>query len=158
MSEYNIHLELNNMVPGPDASTVIQVMYKGEDGILNCYGTSAITVLEAEAADTYAPGCIYQLVSGASSKLYVNIGAAGAVANFARIGAAEIASAATTALTDITQAGTFTPDYAVQAITNSSPFGFVNAAEAETVISVVQNNKTRLAELEAVLQAAGLIA
>ena len=158
MSEYNIAFELENMVPGKAGVAAPTTIFASEDGILNCYGTSAITVLEAEAADTYAPGCIYQLVSGASSKLYVNIGAAGAVANFARIGAAEIASAATTALTDITQAGTFTPDYAVQAITNSSPFGFVNAAEAETVISVVQNNKTRLAELEAVLQAAGLIA
>ena len=67
-------------------------------------------------------------------------------------------SALTTELTDLTQAGSFTPDYAIQAITNSSPYGFVNAAEGETVISVVQNNKERLAEVEAVLEAFGFIA
>ena len=67
-------------------------------------------------------------------------------------------SALTTELTDLTQAGTFTPDYAIQAITNSSPYGFANAAEGETVVKVVQANKVRIAEIEAVLEAYGLIA
>lgn len=85
MSEFTQAFELHNMVPGPEATDVVQVIFKGEDGILLCYGTSADTVLEAEDADTYAPGCIYQLVSGTSSKLYVNEGAAGAVASFTEI-------------------------------------------------------------------------
>jgi len=85
MSEFTQAYELHNMVPGPDASTDIQTIYKGIDGIILCYGTSADTVLEAEAADTYAPGCIYILISGTGSKLYVNEGAAGAVAAFAEV-------------------------------------------------------------------------
>ena len=85
MSEFTQAFELHNMIPGPKASAVIQVMYKGEDGILLCYGTSADTVLEAEAADTYAPGCLYQKVSGTGSKVYINEGATGAVAVFTEL-------------------------------------------------------------------------
>ena len=58
-------------------------------------------------------------------------------------------AALTTQLTTITQAGTFTPDYAIQAVTNTTPFGFVTADEAETLISTVLNLQARLAELEA---------
>lgn len=82
MSEYTQAFELHNMVSGPKATAVVQVMYKGEDGILKCYGTSAVSVLNAEAADTYAPGCLYQRVNGASSIVYINEGAAGSVSNF----------------------------------------------------------------------------
>lgn len=73
----------HNMTPGPAASTTVQVIWRTEDGIMLCYGTSADTVLEAEAADTYAPGCLYiKVVSGGTSILYLNTGAAGAVATF----------------------------------------------------------------------------
>ena len=85
MSEFTQAFELHNMIPGPDATAVVQVIYKGEDGIILCYGTSADTVLEAEAADTYAPGCIYIKISGTGSKLYLNEGAAGAVAVFTEV-------------------------------------------------------------------------
>lgn len=67
-------------------------------------------------------------------------------------------AAPTTELTDLTQAGSFTPDYAIQAITNSSPYGFVSAAEGETVVKVVQANKVRIAEIIACLQEKGLMA
>lgn len=79
----NIHWHLHNMVGGPAAKAAVQVIFKTEDGILFCYGTAAHTVLEAEAADTYAPGCIYlKHVAGGPSIMYHNIGAAGAVAEF----------------------------------------------------------------------------
>lgn len=82
-TRFTLPFDLHNMVPGPAASTTVQVVYKNEDGILLCYGTSAVSVLQAEAADTYAPGCIYiRTVSGGDSVSYVNQGAAGAVANF----------------------------------------------------------------------------
>lgn len=62
-----------------------------------------------------------------------------------------------TALTDLTQAGSFTPDYAIQALTNSSPYGFATADEAETVLSVILNLQERLAAIETALSAAGLM-
>ena len=61
-------------------------------------------------------------------------------------------------LTTLTQAGSFTPDYAIQAITSSSPFGFASAAEGETVLSVVIRNAARIKAIEDVLVAQGLLA
>lgn len=73
----------HNMVSGPAASTVIQTIWRTADGIMLCYGTSADSVLEAEAAGTYAPGCMYiKVVPAGTSILYLNTGAAGAVATF----------------------------------------------------------------------------
>ena len=51
-----------------------------------------------------------------------------------------------------------TPDYAFAAITNSGPFGFSNAAEAISLLYLVKNLTTRLAEVEARLEAVGLVA
>ena len=64
----------------------------------------------------------------------------------------------TSQLTTILQSGIFTPDYTIQAVTNTSPFGFVTADEAETFISVVRNLQVRIAELEARLQSYGGLA
>ena len=67
-------------------------------------------------------------------------------------------AALTTSLTSLTQAGAFTPDYAIQALTNVAPYGFVTADEAETVLSVILNLQVRVNQLEARLQASGQIA
>jgi hypothetical protein len=66
-------------------------------------------------------------------------------------------TALTTAETTITNAGTAS-DYAIQALTNSSPFGFANQAEGETLVEVVLNNQARIGEIETKLQALGLLA
>lgn len=42
-----------------------------------------------------------------------------------------------------------TPDYAIAAITNSTPYGTTTADEFETIISVILNLQSRVAELEA---------
>ena len=62
-----------------------------------------------------------------------------------RVGALD--TAALTTITPADAAGT--PDYAIAAITNSTPFGFSNAAEAITLLYVVQNLQKRVLELEA---------
>jgi len=82
MSRFTQAFDLHNMVPGPKASTTVQVIYKSEDGIMLCYGTSADSVLEAEAAGVYAPGCLYIKVASGASVIYLNTGAAGAQATF----------------------------------------------------------------------------
>ena len=61
-----------------------------------------------------------------------------------------------TALTIADAAGT--PDYAIAAVTQTTPFGFSNAAEAITVLYVIQNLQVRVGQLEARLQALGMIA
>lgn len=60
-------------------------------------------------------------------------------------------------LTALTQAGTFTPDYAIQAMTASSPVGFASADEAETVLSVVIRNAARIKAIEDALVSLGLL-
>lgn len=66
-------------------------------------------------------------------------------------------AALTTQLTAITHTAP-TPDYAIQNLTSSTPFGFVTADEGNTVLSVVANLQARLAEVEARLEALNLIA
>lgn len=68
------------------------------------------------------------------------------------------ASALTTQLTTITPAdGEGSPDYAIQAVTQTTPFGFVTAQELITFIYVVKNLQERLAEVEAALEGAGIV-
>jgi hypothetical protein len=68
------------------------------------------------------------------------------------------AAALTTQLTSITIADAVgTPDYAIAAITQTTPFGFSNAAEAITVLYVIQNLQVRMAEAESRLKAYGLM-
>ena len=65
----------------------------------------------------------------------------------------------TTQLTTISIADAAgTPDYAIQAVTASSPYGFVNAAELITTLYVIKNLQTRVAELESHLIAVGFVA
>jgi len=67
-------------------------------------------------------------------------------------------AALTAQLTTITPADAEgTPDYAIQAITATTPYGFVNAQECITLLYVVKNLQVRLAEVEARLEAAGLV-
>ncbi len=72
----HISQELHDMIAAPAPSTVIQVIYRTELGIMMCYGTAANTVLEAQA-NVYAPGCTYvqSLAAGTSIK-YENVGTA----------------------------------------------------------------------------------
>ena len=53
------------MIPAPAGVTVPRIIYKSEDGILLCYGTSQPTT-----ASTYAPGCV--LINTSTGKVYVN--------------------------------------------------------------------------------------
>jgi hypothetical protein len=60
-----------------------------------------------------------------------------------------------TTLTIADAAGT--PDYAIAAVTSTTPFGFSNAAEAISVLYVIKNLQVRLAEVEARLEAFQLV-
>jgi hypothetical protein len=69
------------------------------------------------------------------------------------------AAALTAQLTTLTPADAAgTPDYAIAAITSTTPFGFASAQEAITVLYVIQNLQVRLAEVEAALEAVGVVA
>ena len=67
-------------------------------------------------------------------------------------------AALTAQATSITHIAPDTPDFAIQDLTNSSGFGFATKDEGNTVLSVILNLQTRLAEVEARLEAAGFVA
>lgn len=66
-------------------------------------------------------------------------------------------AALTAQLTTVTASAPGTADFAVQDLVNPG-FGFVNANEAQTVLAVIINLQTRVAQLESRLQALALIA
>lgn len=66
-------------------------------------------------------------------------------------------AANTAALTAITFTAPGTPDYAIQDLTDSGGFGFVTKDEGNTVLSVIKNLQTRVAELESKLATYGIL-
>ena len=66
-------------------------------------------------------------------------------------------AALTAQLTTITSTAPVTPDYAIQDLTQTTPFGFVTKDEGNSVLSVIANLQTRVSQLESRLQALGLI-
>ncbi len=68
-------------------------------------------------------------------------------------------AALTAQLTTITPADAEgTPDYAIAGLINTNAYGFVDAQEGITVLYVIKNLQVRLAEVEARLEAAGIVA
>jgi hypothetical protein len=67
------------------------------------------------------------------------------------------AAALTAQLTTITHTAPGTPDYAIQNLTATGGYGFVTADEGNSVLKVVANLQTRLAEVEARLKTLALI-
>lgn len=67
-------------------------------------------------------------------------------------------AALTAQLTSITHTAPGTPDYAVQDLVQNTGFGFATADEGNTVLGVILNLQTRLAEVEARLEAIGAVA
>lgn len=67
-------------------------------------------------------------------------------------------TALTAGLTTITHTAPVTPDYAIQNLTTTTPYGFVSADEGNSVLKVVANLQVKVAELEAKLEALGLVA
>jgi hypothetical protein len=86
------------------------------------------------------------------------IGASGGTVGFYGTTPVTKPAALTTQLTTITIADAAgTPDYALQALTTSSPYGLATAAEAITLLYVIQNLQTRMAEMETKVRALGLV-
>lgn len=67
-------------------------------------------------------------------------------------------TAPTADLTHITHSAPGTPDYAIQDLTQTTPYGFVTKDEGNSVLKVVQNLQVRVKELEDMLSNLGLSA
>ena len=67
-------------------------------------------------------------------------------------------AALTAQSTTLTHTAPGTEDFAIAALTQTSPFGFAAGDEGHTVLKVIANLQTRLAEVEARLEAIGIVA
>ena len=85
------------------------------------------------------------------------IGTSGGTVGFFGTTPVSKGAALTTQLTTISSTAPGTPDYAIQDLTQTTPFGFVTKNEGNTVLSVIKNLQDRVAELEARMQAYGLL-
>jgi hypothetical protein len=104
---------------------------------------------------SYQPG-VYRKQGGnqlvVASGGSINVEAGGKILN-----AGTQAAALTAQLTAITHTAPSTPDYAIQDLTNSSAYGFVTKDEGNSVLKVIANLQTRVAEMEAALEGAGIV-
>ena len=85
------------------------------------------------------------------------IGVAGGTVGFFGTTPVSEGAALTTQLTSITSTAPSTADFAIQDLTQSTPFGFVTKDEGNTVLAVIANLQTRVAQLELRFQAYGLL-
>jgi hypothetical protein len=85
------------------------------------------------------------------------IGVAGGTVGFFGTTPVSEGAALTTQLTSITSTAPSTADFAIQDLTQSTPFGFVTKNEGNTVLAVIANLQTRVAQLELRFQAYGLL-
>lgn len=67
-------------------------------------------------------------------------------------------AALTTQVTTLTHTAPGAADYAIQDLVQPAGYGFVTKDEGNTVLAVIVNLQTRVAELEARLEAIGLVA
>ena len=86
------------------------------------------------------------------------MGKAGGTAGFYGTTPVVQGAALTTQLTSITSTAPGTADFAIQDLTQSTPFGFVTKDEGNSVLAVIANLQARLAQVEARLETVGLIA
>jgi hypothetical protein len=85
------------------------------------------------------------------------IGVAGGTVGFFGTTPVSEGAALTTQLTAITSTAPSAADFAIQDLTQSTPFGFVTKNEGNTVLAVIANLQTRVAQLELRFQAYGLL-
>jgi hypothetical protein len=62
-------------------------------------------------------------------------------------------AALTAQLTTLTHTAPVTPDYAIAALTTTTPYGFASSDEGHSVLKVIANLQVRCAEMEARLEA-----
>jgi len=135
---------------GADGAIEVEVYTEGDfelTGTFNsitdvgmpAYGDDNYAVVLALGATSVRIGRVVRFVS--TTKAIIAIKPSG-------VGALEVAPLTT--ITPADAAGT--PDYAIAAITSSTPFGFSNAAEGITILYVIQNLQRRVLDLEARLK------
>jgi len=137
----------------------------GDGGSVGMFGKSSTTAAQSMALIDWRWITATHASRAAALRLYaydtaarlgIEIEASGSAAKLAFYGGVTAArgAALTAQLTTITHTAPGTPDYAIQDFTQTSPWGFADHDEANSVLKVIANLQTRVAELEARLGSA----
>lgn len=114
------------------------------------------STVPSDGTSGYSAGCVFVKSGGTGNKvIYVNNGTSASCAFKPVPSVGPVA--VTAALTTITSTAPGAADYAIQNLVNTSAYGFVSQDEGNTVLAVIANLQTKVAEFETILRNANLI-
>lgn len=136
---------------GADGAIEVEVWTEGDFELTLTGGAQAEVGSPVYADDNYALVVALGATSVRVGRIVRHVSSTKAIVAIKAtngIGALEVAPLTTITIADA--AGT--PDYALQALTTSSPYGLATAAEAITLLYVIKNLQQRVLDLEARLK------
>lgn len=135
---------------GADGAIEVEVYTEGDFELTGTFNSITDVGMPAYGDDNYAVVVALGATSVRIGRVVRFISTTKAIIAIQPNGVGALEVAPLTTITPADAAGT--PDYAIAAVTNSSPFGFSNAAEAITLLYVIQNLQRRVLDLEARLK------
>jgi hypothetical protein len=141
--------EANN-TGGADGAIEVEVYTEGDFELTGTFNSITDVGMPAYGDDNYAVVVALGSTSVRIGRVVRFVSTTKAIISIQPNGVGALEVAPLTTITPADAAGV--PDYAIAAVTNSSPFGFSNAAEAITLLYVIQNLQRRVLDLEARLK------
>jgi len=141
--------EANN-TGGADGAIEVEVYTEGDFELTGTFNSITDVGMPAYGDDNYAVVVALGSTSVRIGRVVRFVSTTKAIIAIQPNGVGALEVAPLTTITPADAAGV--PDYAIAAVTNSSPFGFSNAAEAITLLYVIQNLQRRVLDLEARLK------
>jgi hypothetical protein len=135
---------------GADGAIEVEVYTEGDFELTGTFNSITDVGMTAYGDDNYAVVVALGATSVRIGRVVRFVSATKAIIAIKPIGVGALEVAPLTTITPADAAGT--PDYAIAAITSSTPFGFSNAAEGITLLYVIQNLQRRVLDLEARLK------
>lgn len=135
---------------GADGAIEVEVYTEGDFELTGTFNSITDVGMPAYGDDNYAVVVALGSTSVRIGRVVRYVSATKAIIAIkpSGVGALEVAPLTTITIADA--AGT--PDYALQALTTSSPYGLATAAEAITLLYVIKNLQQRVLDIEARLK------
>jgi hypothetical protein len=141
--------EANN-TSGADGDIEVEVYTEGDFELTGTFNSITDVGMTAYGDDNYAVVVALGATSVRIGRVVRFVSTTKAIIAIKPVGVGALEVAPLTTITPADAAGT--PDYAIAAITSSTPFGFSNAAEGITILYVIKNLQQRVLDLEARLK------
>lgn len=135
---------------GADGAIEVEVYTEGDFELTGTFNSITDVGMPAFGDDNYAVVLTLGATSVRIGRVVRFVSTTKAIITIKPVGVGALEVAPLTTITPADAAGT--PDYAIAAITSSTPFGFSNAAEGITLLYVIQNLQRRVLDLEARLK------